>query len=116
MPPAFSTEPNPNEVSPVGTFVGMSTATIVSKHKQHNRMYYMKKKMRARSSSPAIMATMTTMMITVMTMRATTAEMMAMAATPIAPDPWSFTAKGTVQTLAAQRIYKSQTQLMWLSG
>ncbi len=43
MPPAFSAQPNPDKVSPVGMFAGMSMATAASKHKQHNCTYYMKK-------------------------------------------------------------------------
>ncbi len=43
MPPAFFNVPNHNKVSPVGTFVGTSTATTASKPKQINCLYYMKK-------------------------------------------------------------------------
>jgi hypothetical protein len=72
MPPAFSNEPNSNEVSPVGTFVGKPMATVASKCKQINRLHYMKK-MKALFSSPAItMTTMTTMMTTMTTVMATT--------------------------------------------
>jgi hypothetical protein len=88
MPSAFSTEPNPDKVSPVGTFVGTSTATEASKCKQINHTYYLKKKMRALSSSPAVMrtTTMTTMRTTVTTMTATAAAMTAMVETPILKD------------------------------
>jgi hypothetical protein len=41
-PTAFSTEPNPDKVSPVGKFVGPLMATASNKCKQHNCMYYMK--------------------------------------------------------------------------
>jgi hypothetical protein len=43
-PPAFSTEPNPDKVSPVGTFVDTLMATTASKRKQNNCTYYMKKR------------------------------------------------------------------------
>jgi hypothetical protein len=95
----------------------MLTATVASKRKQHNRMYYMKK-MRDLPSSPAVttMTTTTTMMttMTVTTTMATTAAMRAIAATPILADPWSFTTKDTIQKSAAKRMAESHL-LRWPS-